>query len=142
MGYYAAGGYYSAGGWFKKLVKGVSKLSTFVGKTPLLQTGLAFIPGAAGALKMAGGIASMLPGGASHTAAIQQSNVGTPGLNAFAAAGGRTRRRRRIRRIRRPANLGGVAQGRSVQQRGVSIGGAFQRQRNNLLDGVMCDAGD
>jgi hypothetical protein len=98
MGYYAAGGYYSAGGFsFKKLVKSVSRLTSFVAKTPIINAAVSLVPGANVILSTAAQVSNALTVPAAHAA----SQPGTPGLTSFVAARGRGRRRptRRRRRV-------------------------------------------
>jgi hypothetical protein len=107
MGYYAAGGYYPGGGFFSKIGKAigrinVGKLTSFVAKTPLLQSAVGFIPGGSTILGGLGAVTAM--GAPSQKAAVATSNVGTPGATSFATIAGGVRkrlRRIRVRRVRR-----------------------------------------
>jgi hypothetical protein len=99
VSYYSAGGYYQAGGFWKKLVKGATKLGSFISKTPILSGVVGMIPGASTVLSGLS-IIDGIGGRKTVPAALAASTAGTPGHNAAVMAG-RPMRRLRRRRARR-----------------------------------------
>lgn len=98
-GYYSAGGYYAAGGFFKKLIRGATKLSSFVTKNPLVSAVVGAVPFGGDILtgmKVVNGLGSIGGGGRGAAAAIADSMPGHPVT--LARMGRRLLRGRRRRR--------------------------------------------
>jgi hypothetical protein len=102
MSYYAAGGYYSAGGFsWSKLKRAVHKATNFVASSPILSSVVGLVPGASTVLSGLQ-VADSMSHHSSIPAALNQSNHGTPGHQAWYGGKGQGRgMRRRVRRVRR-----------------------------------------